>query len=150
HVLSNLGAFYLVNFVVAGGVFGIHYFLQSYSDVWNGILFTRSGGLRFELQIALPFIVAMIALLLLYYWVVYRSTERRKQMTQYLADVTIRIDEHESRCVGLIDTGNQLYDPLTRTPVMIVEATLWEPMLPAEWMDCIRNAEVEQIVSMMG
>ena len=31
------------------------------------------------------------------------------------------------------DTGNQLSDPLTRTPVMVMEARLWEAHLPQGW-----------------
>ena len=43
------------------------------------------------------------------------------------------------RCTGLIDTGNQLYEPLTRTPVMVMEACVWEDVLPASWIHHIRK-----------
>lgn len=150
NLLGNLGTFYLINFSVAGGMVGVHYLLQSSGEVLNGIWFTRSGGLRFEWKIGLLFIAVTVLPLLLFYRKMFRGSEQREQFSEFLAEVIIRVGEFESRCTGLIDTGNQLYDPLTRTPVMIVEAGLWEHMLPEAWMKCIRSSEVEQIVSLMG
>src|SRR5690606_20814561 len=57
---------------------------------------------------------------------------RKKQqlIEQNLVNVNITIQGVEISCVALIDTGNQLYDPLTRAPVVIVEAQLLEPSFP--------------------
>ncbi len=38
--------------------------------------------------------------------------------------VCIRIEEKEIRCQGLMDSGNSLYEPITKRPVVIVEADL--------------------------
>jgi stage II sporulation protein GA (sporulation sigma-E factor processing peptidase) len=51
--LRTMGAFYLVNFVAAGGILGIHYMLLSSRDVMNGIWYTHTGGLSFELKLSL-------------------------------------------------------------------------------------------------
>jgi stage II sporulation protein GA (sporulation sigma-E factor processing peptidase) len=148
--LRNLGAFYVVNFVVAGGMFGVHYLLQSPGDVFNGILLTRSGGFAYPVKVgSLLIVLAFFPLVWLLRSVV-ASARRAERMKQYLAQVRIRIDEHESVCVGLIDTGNQLYDPLTRTPVMVVEATQWQEVLPEAWLSRIRRAEVDQLVAAIG
>jgi stage II sporulation protein GA (sporulation sigma-E factor processing peptidase) len=144
--LGNLGAFYLVNFAVAGGIVGIHYLLLSQSELLNEIWFSRSGGMRVEWTGGLLYVATAIALLLFFYKSVFGSLLTRKKLEGFTAEVTIRIGDTEFRCTGLIDTGNRLYEPLTRTPVMIVEAGLWEDVLPASWMKCIRESEVEKII----
>ena len=45
----------------------------------------------------------------------------------------IQLAEEELELAGLIDSGNQLYDPLTKTPVMIMHISSLEHCLPA-WL----------------
>ena len=47
--------------------------------------------------------------------------------------VKIQLAEEELELAGLIDSGNQLYDPLTKTPVMIMHISSLEHCLPA-WL----------------
>lgn len=148
--LRNLGTFYLVNFAVAGGMFGIHYLLHSPSEVMNGILITRSGGSAFMIKVGAPLVVLAFVPLVWLFRTLFVSVKRRRDMTQFLAKVRIQIDDYESVCTGLIDTGNQLYDPLTRTPVMVVEAAHWRDVLPEAWMRRISRAEVDQLVAAIG
>jgi stage II sporulation protein GA (sporulation sigma-E factor processing peptidase) len=150
HFLRNTATFYVINFVAAGGIFGIHYFLQSQSEVMNGIMFTYSGGAGFHLQIGLWFTLIVFAAMMVLYKGAWRSSKQRESVTKYFAEVLISIDGFETRCTGLIDTGNQLYDPLTRTPVMVMEASEWKDQLPESWMKRIREAQVEQIVTALG
>ncbi|GAA3403963.1 sigma-E processing peptidase SpoIIGA [Paenibacillus hodogayensis] len=148
--LRNVGTFYLVSFAVAGGMFGIHYFMQSPGEVMNGIVVTSSGGLAHSVNVGMLLVVLTFAPLVWMFKVVFVSAKRRKEMTHYLAQVRILIDDFEAVCTGLIDTGNQLYDPLTRTPVMVVEATQWIEVLPESWLKRIRECEVDQLVAAIG
>lgn len=50
----------------------------------------------------------------------------------------------------MIDTGNQLYDPLTRTPVMVLEVSLCQDYISESWMRKIRDAEVDQMIAAIG
>ncbi len=150
HFLRNIGTFYLVNFAAAGGIFAVHYFWQSQAEVFNGIWFTRSGGTVFRFNNGLLFTLAVFPFTLLFYRVLFRSAKRKEEIAGYYAQVHIYIDEHESSCTGLIDTGNQLYDPLTRTPVIVMEASQWNEVLPAAWMQLIRQSEADRIVTAIG
>ncbi|MDB5053600.1 MAG: sigma-E processing peptidase SpoIIGA [Bacilli bacterium] len=140
-----LGAFYLVNFVAAGGILGIHYFLLSSNDVMNGIWFTHSGGLAFGLQVGLGFVFLVLLGTLWFYVRMSRMSLKREEVLTWITDVTVYVDSHIFTCKGLIDTGNRLYDPLTQMPVMVVEAETWKAYLPEAWLKCIQQSEVEQI-----
>ncbi|MFK7693371.1 sigma-E processing peptidase SpoIIGA [Paenibacillus sp. HJGM_3] len=148
--LRTIAAFYLINFAAAGGIFALYYFTQSSGEVMNGILITRTGGVAFQLQIGFWFTAIGFTLMIWFYRLVLSSARKRQAMTQYLAEIRIQIGDFESRCTGLVDTGNQLYDPLTRTPVMVLEAEQWSSMLPPEWMKRIRQSEVDQLVAAIG
>jgi stage II sporulation protein GA (sporulation sigma-E factor processing peptidase) len=150
HFIRNAGTFLLINFTAAGGIFGIHYFLQSSGEVMNGILFTHTGGLAFQFQIGLIMILILALVMIWWFQTVFASVKRRREFVEILAEVQIQIDQFSSKCTGLIDTGNQLYDPLTRTPVMVMEASEWKDVLPPTWLDQIRSSNVDQIITSLG
>ncbi|CAH1204609.1 Sporulation sigma-E factor-processing peptidase [Paenibacillus allorhizoplanae] len=151
NLLRNMGTFLLINFAVAGGMFGIHYVLASSSDVMKGIVFTQSGVAVFQFQIgSILFVVLLLLPLLWWFRTVFQSSKQREVMTTYLAEVTIHVGDFSATCKGLIDTGNQLYDPLTRTPVMVMEVSEWGDVLPELWLQRIRSSDVDQIISGLG
>lgn len=146
----HVAAFYGVNFAAAGAVLGGYYLLQSSSELWNGLWFTRSGGMGLELNLGLLLLAVLLAAGLLIYRSVLSARRRREQIGQHVAWVTVYIDDKECKCKGLVDTGNHLYDPLTRIPVMVMEAALWRDELPASWLERIRESEVDRLVSGLG
>ncbi|WP_040948447.1 sigma-E processing peptidase SpoIIGA [Gorillibacterium massiliense] len=142
--LRLLGGFYAVNFAAAGGVFAASYFFLSQSELLDGMLYTQFGGVSTMLLI--PVLPATV-------WLLYRvvqSARNKQHLAGNLADIQVEIGDFVHACRGLIDTGNQLYDPLTRTPVMIVEADQWKDALPPSWMTMIRSSEVDRMVAAMG
>lgn len=149
HYLRTVAAFYAVNFVAAGAILGIYYLLmQGSGEVWRTITFV-SGSMHVELKMGLFYFLAAFCIGLYIYRTVLTQKRERELVHTHLAEVTITIGERTETCVGLIDTGNQLYDPLTRTPVMVMEASLWEADLPPAWLSSIRSAQVDRLVAGM-
>lgn len=147
--LKTMGAFYLINFAAGGGILGLHYFLLPSLEIWDGIGFTRSGGLHFSVQIHLAVIIVGLISALFFYVRLSRSQQRQNELTEYLADIRIVIEDFTISCKGLIDTGNRLYDPLTKTPVMVTQISIWGDRFPLQWLKKIQRAEAEQIVTTM-
>lgn len=145
YLLRNIAVFYFVNFTVAGGIFGLNYILQSKHEVLNGILFTQSGALTFHFQIGTIFVVVLGFVLIFFIKNVFSGYERKVDTSQVIAKVEVMIDEHMRSCYGLIDTGNQLYDPLSRLPVMVMEISEWESFIPVKWRDALAKAEMDDI-----
>ncbi|MCL6457301.1 MAG: sigma-E processing peptidase SpoIIGA [Gorillibacterium sp.] len=142
----HLGVFYLINFAAAGGVFALSYFLLSSDELLDGIVFSRLGGV--------PVGTGVLSLLLIFMvWLFYRvfnSVRVRQRTEAHLAEVQVDIGDFVYCCQGLVDTGNQLYDPLTRTPVMIIEASEWKDVVPEAWLPRIRSAEADRIIAALG
>ncbi|QHT63858.1 sigma-E processing peptidase SpoIIGA [Paenibacillus lycopersici] len=148
HFIRLAGAFYGVNFAAAGALLGFHYlFMNSSSQLWRTVIYDADGRPVFMLSTTMVFLFSLIVVG--YY--IYRSviSERRERdlVTTHLAEVKVRIGDREHGCTGLIDTGNQLYEPLTRTPVMVMEASVWQDVLPASWIRHIREAKVDQLLA---
>ncbi|MDR0268923.1 sigma-E processing peptidase SpoIIGA [Paenibacillus sp.] len=144
--IRNMGAFYIINFAAAGGIIGIHYLLQNAGEIFNGIWYTASGGLSFELKIGFWFAFIMCFAVLLWFKLVYSSRRKLENRQMYMGEVTVVIAGYKVSCTGLLDTGNQLADPLTRTPVMVMEASLWKEKLPETWLERLSTGGPDKLV----
>ncbi|EFM12826.1 sigma-E processing peptidase SpoIIGA [Paenibacillus curdlanolyticus YK9] len=143
----NLAAFYAINFIAAGAVLGFYYLIMQQGSLalWHGLQFIE-GGVRTEFKTGFIFVgsTACIGLYIARSVVVQR---REKALIRaHVAQIKVTIEDREYECEGLIDTGNQLYDPLTRTPVTIIEASLLEADLPSTWLKRIRESEVDKLI----
>ncbi|HZG88252.1 sigma-E processing peptidase SpoIIGA [Paenibacillus sp.] len=145
-----LAAFYVVNAAAAGTIVGVHYMLQSSHDVWNGILFTSTGGFQYALGVSLWSVVAAGAVGVMAFRRVNAGAKRKEKKAEFLAEVVVNVGEASYRCTGLIDTGNHLYDPLTRTPVMVMEAAVWKDAIPERWLEAIRAREADRVLQWLG
>lgn len=144
--LRNLGAFYIVNFVAAGGILGFHYMLQDAGEVWNGIWYMASGGMTFTLRLSMVFILLSFGIVLFWFRSMINSRKKVERVAASLARVEIQIAGIKVSCIGLIDTGNQLTDPLSRLPVMVMEATLWSDFLPNNWMGKLSGEHADNLI----
>ncbi len=144
--IHNLTAFYMVNFAIAGGIIGFHYLKQNSGELFEGIWYTASGGLTFELKVGFWF--ACIAFLVGI--IIVKTVQMKRQQVEnresLLGKVTVSIENKTIECMGLLDTGNQLSDPLTRTPVMVMEASLWEAYLPPTWCEKLAEGEADKLI----
>lgn len=138
--LRNWGVFYFVSFVVGGGMFAAHFALLDHQEVVNGVLVTQGTGMG--TPISWLFVAIAFPLVWLYSRATFRSLARRQTMHHYLVQVEVSIRDQSVQATGLIDTGNQLYDPLTKAPVVIAEQNLLQPLLP----DSVRRAVQQQDV----
>ncbi|GAB7387652.1 sigma-E processing peptidase SpoIIGA [Bacillaceae bacterium] len=125
---QNLAMFYFIAFVTGGGLLGVHYLLQSQSEIVAGIVYTRSGGAGDP--VSWTFVLLGIPLMWWFTRKSYRGIQEPRRLEQFLAEVHVEFNGKRVACRGLVDTGNRLHDPLTRTPIMIVESSLLMGVLP--------------------
>jgi len=149
HFLRLVAAFYGVNFVAAGAILGIYFLLLKGSDdLWRTMAFTGNGW-SMELKFGFVYFITAFSIGIYIHRSVLTQKRERGLVRTHLAEVEIVIGDISQRCIGLIDTGNQLYDPLTRTPVMVTEASLWSEQLPHSWMRGITEGQVDRLIASM-
>lgn len=134
---ENLLTFYFATFVVGGGLMGVHFLFQDQFLVLNQMVDTKSP----QFGDPISWIFVLIGFPLLSYFSKARVDDlRMKNITfDQLVDVEVVLNEQTLSMKGLIDSGNQLVDPLTKTPVMIVTADSLKEILPEGLMELSKN-----------
>ncbi|WP_332690063.1 sigma-E processing peptidase SpoIIGA [Halalkalibacter lacteus] len=130
YFLQGLLMFYFVTFMTGGGLFALHFFWQTEVDIFEGILQVNSG----YFGSGISWVFVMIGFPLIWFFSKHRFETIETKQVQYdqLVDVDISISGYTFRTKGLIDSGNQLSDPISKKPVMIIEATLLHPFFTEE------------------
>ncbi len=117
---QNLFAFYFVTFLMGGGMIGVHSFLQTNTVIQDGLLISQNDG--FGDPISWLFVLTGFPAIWLFSKKRLGEVGTKKRQVDEQVLVEIHIHGETIRLKGLVDSGNQLYDPMTKTPVMIVQA----------------------------
>ncbi len=137
--LATLLTFYFATFLMGGILIGTHYFL-------GGILIGTHYFLSFHVDLRnsvaiesirgygdpISWLFIVVAFPIAWYFSKNRIGHLTKTSIQYdiLYNVHILINGIELELKGLIDSGNQLYDPISKKPVMIVSIEAVQDNLP--------------------
>ncbi|HBZ10365.1 MAG TPA: sigma-E processing peptidase SpoIIGA [Bacillus bacterium] len=128
--LSCLLTFYFSTFLMGGILMGTHYFLTYDLKLRTAVSLESIRG--FGDPVSWLFVAAAFPIA----W--HFSRKRVEDLTissieyDVLIDVTIEINGLNIQLKGLIDSGNQLYDPISKTPVMIASISSFKEQLPHE------------------
>lgn len=117
--IQTIATFYLISFILGGGVLAIQYLFNIEHEVINGIYVSKSSS---PTMVVLTILLSII-LIWFFSKRTYKTFWRKNNTSEQIVDVEIIIGEDVHRCKGLVDTGNRLYDPITRKPVMIIDAS---------------------------
>jgi stage II sporulation protein GA (sporulation sigma-E factor processing peptidase) len=133
--LQNIFTFYLVTFAVGGGLFGIHYMFN-----FKWLAFDSS----LHMGDPVSWIIVIIGFPLLYIFTnkQFEGIESRNVHYEHLVDVSFQLDNNVVEVKGLVDSGNQLHDPITRSPVMIIDISFCKQALPKSLLDYINHPEL--------
>nr|WP_269448151.1 sigma-E processing peptidase SpoIIGA [Lentibacillus sp. JNUCC-1] len=130
--IKKLVLFYFTTFATGGGLVALHFLLKSPIGLSpNGVL-TLSEG--FGTPISWVFVVLGFPLVWLF--TKQRMDRHASEKIRYdqLVPVTVEFRGKQFSTSGYIDSGNQLYDPLTKQPVIICDETfLRKWFTEAEW-----------------
>lgn len=113
--LKTLGFFYLISFMMGGGVLAFFYLLNLGKTPLTDTLIINN--------ISVPWWILLISAFTLFIFLKYLWPLIYRLLTKdnLLAHVTIVLDEKPLNITALIDTGNDLFDPVSNYPVIIVE-----------------------------
>ncbi|USG67570.1 sigma-E processing peptidase SpoIIGA [Brevibacillus ruminantium] len=139
--LHNLILFYFVAFVFGGGVFGLQYFLSTQNEVISELVTVHSDGFGVGFTPTLAILLAGFVLVFFLSKQSYAAIQQPRRVEAVLAEVVVKLAGETVLCRGLVDTGNQLYEPITRTPVMVAETRLFAHILPEALIGLSSNSE---------
>lgn len=132
--------FYFVSFITGGGMMAAHFLLQSNHQLLQGMLATQTNG--FGDRVSWLFVCIGFPIM---YWFSrsrWKQMEATKLKTTSLSKVIISIKGYKVACSGLVDTGNQLYEPITGVPVMMIDANILSSFLPKHLLDIALNQDI--------
>lgn len=126
----NTVILYCVTFLLAGAVLAMHFAVPAMS-LENGTII-HGGRLAFTTSVGSLAIVVAIPVGLWTIHVAIGKAKRLRRESSSLCQTYARLGERKTTFVGLLDTGNQLLDPLTRRPVCLVDAQVFRELVPPE------------------
>jgi stage II sporulation protein GA (sporulation sigma-E factor processing peptidase) len=138
--LKCLMAFYMMTFLIGGALIGTHYFIQFDFDLSTSVALASIKGFGDPLSWLFVLLGFPLA------WHFSKSNlegiEMAKIQYDQIVDVFVEFHGVNIQLKGLVDSGNQLYDPISRRPVMIVSIESLPDEFPEEIKRVAENPDL--------
>lgn len=127
--------FFGVSFVFAGAAIGLHFALpevtlSKVATVGGNEIAVQTSMESLVLLVCIPLCIALLQYIVRHM----RKASMRAGLTFI---VRVKFGDFRLECIGLVDSGNQLRDPIRRRPVNFIDADVLLPMLPQKLADSI-------------
>ena len=116
--------FYLTSFVFGGVAFSLIYIVKPQEIIMKNGLFLGTYPLK---TVILGAIVAFIIIV-----TAFKIIKSKISKKDLICEVIVEIENEKITTKALIDTGNMLKEPITNTPVVVIEHTLLYDVIPKE------------------
>lgn len=128
---KDLLIFYLTSFVFGGAAFALIYIVKPQDIIMKNGLFLGTYPLK---TVILGAVIAFAVIIAAFSIV--KSRISKKDM---FCEIETKINNKIVRTRAIIDTGNMLKEPITNTPVVVVEHTLLYECIPKEILNNLEN-----------
>ncbi|WP_042456191.1 sigma-E processing peptidase SpoIIGA [Neobacillus dielmonensis] len=123
--IKALMTFYVATFLIGGALIGVHFFIQYDSRLTAEVL--RSSVEGFGDPISWGFVLIGFPIAWHFSKKNIEAIEMTKIRYDQIVSVSLMMDGQTFHYKGLVDSGNQLYDPVSKMPVMFVSVKKqWE------------------------
>lgn len=123
--------FYLTSFVFGGAAFALIYIVKPQEILMKNGLFLGTYPLK---TVILAAVIAFIVLITAF--TIVKNRINKKDM---FCDIEVELNSRKIDVKAMIDTGNLLKEPITNTPVIVMEHTLLYECIPREILDNLEN-----------
>ncbi len=123
--------FYLTSFVFGGVAFALIYVVKPQDILMKNGLFLGTYPLKTVLLAAIVAFIIIIAA-----FAIVKTKFSKKDM---FCDVEVELNNKKIKTRAIIDTGNLLKEPITNTPVIVLEHTLLYECVPKEILDNLES-----------
>lgn len=137
--LKALMFLYISTFLTGGTLIGVHYFISFNNQLSSDVILDSIKG--FGDPISWLFVIFGFPVA----WYFSNKGVEKMEMTKIqfdqIVDVHFSIQDFQLSIKGLVDSGNQLYDPITKSPVMIVSINQIKERFPNEIIQMAEDPE---------
>ncbi|UOQ43128.1 sigma-E processing peptidase SpoIIGA [Halobacillus salinarum] len=138
--LKQLASFYFVTFSIGGCMLGIHYFLSSEASFDGSTFITHNGG--YGDPVSWLFVLAGFPFAWWFTkWRMEQANLHRMKLED-LYDVEITWRDRTYTCRGMVDSGNQLVDPMSRKIVFLADQAVFNQFLTNDELEMLKVDEV--------
>lgn len=123
--------FYLTSFVFGGAAFALIYIVKPQDILMKNGLFLGTYPLK---TVILAAIVAFVVVITAF--TIIKSKFTKKDM---ICEIEVKLNDKIIKTEALIDTGNMLKEPITNTPVVVIEHTLLYDCIPKEILNHLED-----------
>lgn len=121
---KDLLLFYLISFVFGGAAFALIYIIKPQDILMKNGLFLGTYPLK---TVILGSIIAFVIVI-----TAFKIVKSKFSAKDMYCKIKIKLNEKQIQTNAMIDTGNLLKEPITNTPVIVVEHTLLYECIPKE------------------
>ena len=143
NISKQVVLFYLTSFVFGGCAFALLYFIKPQNILMKDGVFVGTYPLKVALLGGIiGFIITHIA---------FKIVKSRMSKKDIIYEIQIAINNKKVNVKAMLDTGNMLRDPITKTPVIVVEKEKLYELLPNKILDNINKiigGDEENIISL--
>lgn len=133
-LLKQLLIFYLTSFTFGGVAFALLYFVKPQEIlIKNGVLIGT-----YPIKIALTGVIVGFIIIT----IAFKNYKKRLSKKDMFCDITVNFKDKFKTIKAMIDTGNLLKEPLSGSPVVVVEKEELQDIIPKEILD-----NIEKIIS---
>jgi stage II sporulation protein GA (sporulation sigma-E factor processing peptidase) len=139
YFITNLMTFYFTTFFIGGALIGTHYFVNFDFELSSSVMLAHVKG--FGDPISWMFVLIGFPIAWHFSKTNIDKVETAKIQFNQLVNVCIFLDEMKLELKGLVDSGNQLYDPISKSPVMLVSVKTRIDELPFSIFQIAENPD---------
>ncbi|ASF39320.1 sigma-E processing peptidase SpoIIGA [Halobacillus halophilus] len=142
--ILQLVSFYFITFSIGGSMLGVHFFLATEISIQGGSIVTFSGGYGDPVS----WMFVCIGFPCSFFFTKWRMEQVsvHQMKLENIYDVKITWNGKEVLCRGMVDSGNQLIDPISRKMVFLADHTVMGQFLEPEVLE---KLQVDQILTSM-
>mgnify|MGYP001086996298 CR=1 FL=1 len=140
YFLTNLFTFYLSTFAAGGALLGFHYLGSFNMEFVENIGLSWTKG--FGDPISWLFVIIAFPFALYFSKTTFSHYETAKLLFDQIVPVRLGIRGKIVELKGLLDSGNQLYEPFSKRPVMIVSLEKTRGIFPENLLPIFTNVEL--------
>ena len=133
--IKTTGVFYFACFLLGGTVFGI-------------VFFTK--GMRALHKISLKIMVLAVIAALFTMKLLWKTIQSRMYKEKVVAELAVTMGTYTTTFPALVDTGNELKEPISGKPVIIVEYERIRPILDEITVELLGALQCTEVPSLQG